>query len=113
MYNFGRYFTLTGKVYGTPKPIEERTIEFNEIYEKYFSDPVKPKSEIKITEISDLNDGELLEKMFASKKGYEIQKLFNGDWSSYPSQSEADLALVSHLIFWTQRDIARTDNLFR
>jgi len=113
MYNYGRYFTVTGKVYRTPKPIEERTVEFNEIYEKYFSEPVKPKTEIKITEISDLNDEELLERMFSSRRGYEIQKLFNGDWSSYPSQSEADLALVSHLIFWTQRDIERTDNLFR
>ena len=113
MYNYGRYFTVTGKVYGTPKPIENRTDEFNEIYEKYFSEPVKPKSEIKITEVLDLNDEELLEKMFNSRRGYEIQKLFNGDWSNYPSQSEADLALVSHLIFWTQKDETRVDNLFR
>ena len=113
MYNYGRYFTVTGKVYGTPKSIENRTDEFNEIYGKYFSEPVKSKSEIKITEVSDFTDEELLERMFASKRGYEIQKLFNGDWSSYPSQSEADLALVSHLIFWTQKDTERVDNLFR
>ena len=111
MYNHGRYFTFTGKIYGTPKPIEERSKEFQEIYEKYFSEPSKP--EIKITEFSELNDKELLEKMFNSRRGDEIQKLFSGDWSGYPSQSEADLALVSHLIFWTQGDENRTDSLFR
>ena len=114
MYNHGRYFTITGKIYGTPKRIEERTAEFEEVYDKYFGEHNQSnKSIVKSTEISDLSDKELLEKMFNSKRGYDIQKLFSGDWSGYPSQSEADLALVSHLVFWTQRDVSRIDELFR
>ena len=85
------------------------------MYNKYFLEPAKI-DKIRITNnfnISELSDRELLEKMFNSKRGSEIQRLFSGDWSGYPSQSEADLALVSHLVFWTQRDEARIDNLFR
>ena len=114
MYNHRRYFTVTGKVYGTPKEIAERTEEFKQVYDKYFSEPAKPEN-LRMTNfnISELSDRELLDKMFNSRRGSEIQKLFSGDWSSYPSQSEADLALVSHLVFWTQRDETRIDNLFR
>ena len=113
MYNHGRYFTITGKIYGKPRKIEERTSEFKEVYDKYFEDHnQEEKSRVEISILS-MSDRELLEKMFNSKHGYEIEKLFNGDFSGYPSQSEADLALISHLIFWTQRDLVRTDNLFR
>ena len=116
MYNYGRYFTVTGKIFGTPNKIEERTDEFNQVYEKYFSEHNQvEKSITRTTElsISELSDKELLERMFNSCNGNSIQKLFRGDWSGYPSQSEADLALVSHLVFWTQRDVSRLDNLFR
>ena len=118
MYNHGRYFTVTGKIYKKPRKIEERTAEFKEVYEKYFleQEHIRPeKSIVKTTgfNISSLSDKELLEKMFNSKHGYDIEKLFNGDFSGYPSHSEADLALISHLIFWTQRDVSRVDNLFR
>ena len=35
MYNHGRFFTVTGKPYGEPKPIQERTEQAREIYERY------------------------------------------------------------------------------
>lgn len=51
--------------------------------------------------------------MFRSRNGDKIRRLFNGDISGYPSQSEADLALCRHLAFWTQHDKERVDCLFR
>jgi hypothetical protein len=40
--------------------------------------------------------------------------LWNGQWEGdYPSQSEADLALCCLLAFWTAKDRARMDGLFR
>jgi hypothetical protein len=36
-----------------------------------------------------------------------------GDWSDYTSRSEGDLALCTHLAFWTKKDPARIDSLFR
>jgi len=39
--------------------------------------------------------------------------LWEGDWSSHKSQSEADLALANHLAFFTGCDEERTEELFR
>src|SRR5262249_54056677 len=60
-----------------------------------------------------LDDQELLECAFAASNGSKIRRLWEGDWSEYRSQSEADLALATHLAFWTGRDAGRTDAMFR
>ena len=132
MYTYGRYFTVTGKIFGEAQEVVERSDEFWEVYERYFGKVAEsvqsPPLSHKIASNKPLNqetegppkqlvlsqtDRELLEKMFVSRRGIEIERLFRGDWSGYGSQSEADLALVSHLMFWTQRDEARVDSLFR
>lgn len=71
----------------------------------------EPKGEYFVVE--DLSDTDLLEKMFDSRYGYDLRSLFAGNTSSYASHSEADLALVSHLAYWTNGDAYRMDNLFR
>ncbi len=119
MYTYGRYFTVTGKIFGEAREVAERSEEFLKVYERYFGEEsAQFKALNRMLEESpplvlSLTDRELLEKMFASRRGVEIERLFRGDWSGYVSQSEADLALVSHLMFWTQRDEARVDSLFR
>ena len=49
MYDSGRYFTITEKIFGVPKPIVERTEQLKRAYRKYFCqspEPVKiPKHE--------------------------------------------------------------------
>ena len=121
MYNHDRYFILTGKVFGSPKPLCERTDEFNSLYEKYFSqrtsqqnnDTSLKKSQLSVSSPCE-TDGELLEKMFSSRKGAEIRALFEGDTSRHSGDdSRADLALCSHLAYWTGKDPYRMDNLFR
>lgn len=53
-------------------------------------------------------------RMFGSKNGEKIKKLWAGDWSGdYSSQSEADSALCCHLAFWFGRDPERMDRVFR
>ena len=119
MYNHGRYFTITGQVYGEERAIAERTEEYRKLHEKYFAVPQKaeaPKvsnSPVMHPRVEELSDRDLLDKMFNSQKGYEIQRLFSGDYSGYPSHSEADLALIAHLLFWTGGDEVRADRLFR
>ena len=135
MYTYGRYFTVTGEIFGEPRDVAERSEEFLEVYERYFGEgaqagkstqlirvtpeifsnkPLNRDNGVKDTPpVLSLTDRELLEKMFGSRRGVEIERLFRGDWGGYASQSEADLSLVSHLMFWTQRDEARVDSLFR
>ncbi|MGI6384633.1 MAG: phage/plasmid primase, P4 family [bacterium] len=55
----------------------------------------------------------VIEKAIAAKNGVAFAKLWEGDISGYPSQSEADLAFCSHLAFWCGRDTAQMDRLFR
>ena len=45
--------------------------------------------------------------------GEKFKRLWSGDFSAYPSQSEADLALCRILAFWTKRHAASVDRLFR
>ena len=114
MYNHGRYFTITGRVYGEERAICDRTEEYRKLHEKYFIEALKPPVPTVIQpRIDEMSDRDLLDKMFNSQNGYAIQKLFNGDFSGYPSHSEADLALIVHLLFWTGGDEVRADRLFR
>ena len=120
MYDSGRYFTITGQVYGEAKSIAERTQTAREIYDKYLAvsehkvvnEGVMRLSERLISERVD--ERELLERMFNSQHGAEIRALFSGDTSSYDDdESRADLALCSYLAFWTNNDLVRMDAMFR
>lgn len=127
MYNHSRYFTVTGNVFRDPRPVADRTSECRTLHGQYFSkrNTTRTKKSLAVSsppalaptlELRDalgLSDDELLEKMFRSRNGDNIRRLFDGDISDYPSQSEADLALCGHLAFCTQHDEERVDSLFR
>lgn len=120
MYDSGRYFTVTGNVYGEAKSIAERTEIARKIYDKYLTksehkDVKKDLSRSPERVVFDGGDGsELLERMFRSQHGAEIRALFSGDTSGYgDDESRADLALCNYLAFWTNNDTSRMDNLFR
>lgn len=49
----------------------------------------------------ELEDDEVIAKAFRSKVGDRIRALWDGDASGYPSDSEADLALMRYLWFYT------------
>jgi primase-polymerase (primpol)-like protein len=59
------------------------------------------------------DDAHTLARAYAARNGAKFGALWRGDWSGYPSQSEADQALCNHLAFWTQGDPAAIDRLFR
>lgn len=61
------------------------------------------------------DDEEIIRKASNAKNGAKFSALWRGDWGplGYPSQSEADLALLSMLLYWTDGDRERADALFR
>lgn len=61
------------------------------------------------------DDEEIIRKARNAKNGAKFSALWRGDWGplGYPSQSEADLALLSMLLYWTDGDRERADALFR
>ena len=61
-----------------------------------------------------VSDADVVARASRARNGAQFAALWAGDWRSrYGSQSEADLALCSHLAFWCDGDAARVDTLFR
>lgn len=115
-YQSGRYVTITGHTLeGFPLSIEPRQMEVDDFYKAVFEAPEKPPVRMRtaqvVTSAGDWKEG--IERAFKSKNGTDIQRLYSGDYSAYPSQSEADLALCSHLAFLFHGDVAAIDSSFR
>ncbi|HKC93296.1 MAG TPA: hypothetical protein VKB81_04660 [Nitrospira sp.] len=114
-YEHGRFFTVTGQhLKGTPMTIEARTPELAILHARYLADarPVVPRTPINGTPHALLSDDEILTKCRAAKNAAKFEALWQGDWSGYASQSEADSALIFMLAFYS-RDSGQLDRLFR
>lgn len=116
IYSKGRYFTFTGRALNE-KYVEDRTEQVQKVQLDYMLKEDKPKaSGIKSKssgEPVNLSDSEIIRKATMAKNGRTFQKLWNGDFSDYGSQSEADLALCNILSFYTGADADHIDSLFR
>lgn len=114
IYQSGRYLTVTGDhIKGTPKEITNRPDVIEAVFNEVFGTTKDKGTEEKTQPRSNWGVTENLEKAFTSKSGEKIRKLYNGDHSDYPSQSEADLSLCSYLAFWFGNDAAMIDTVFR
>ena len=112
VFDRSRYFTFTGRhVVGTPATIEERQEQLDALLAEFLPIREPARSPLPPRPV-DLDDQELLERMFASKSGDKIRRLWEGNWSAHSSQSEGDYALLTHLAFWTDRDAPRMESLF-
>ncbi len=128
IYNHGRYFVMSGKVI-TDAPITDNQ-EKAEQFLEYFNDIVEEKRKVKDDQYNanansnqqqsslnltknSLSDYELLDAIKASEQGVKFDNLYNGNWQSYyPSQSDADAALLSIFRFWTQGNKEQSIQLF-
>lgn len=127
MYDTGRFFTVTGKPYGSRKPIQERTAQGAAVHalmiqagealkaQRQQDRPQTPQDAPRASQTAlGQSDSEILQRMFQSAKGAGIYALWNGDMSAYGGDhSRADQALCNHLAYWTNGDAARMDQLFR
>lgn len=115
-YQSGRYVTVTGHVVdGLPLTIEDRQEALNAFFQDVFGTSENSfEQKPNLPQVTSSVDWKSrLKKAFQSKKAKEIKKLYYGEHSAYPSQSEADLALCSHLAFWFDGDAAAIDSAFR
>lgn len=107
-----KYVTVTGKrcedyEYG------DRTQELQVLLDKFMRRPEVGAENAINAKNSDLSMDQLLQLAKSSKNGAAFTTLWNGSLDGYSSPSEADLALCSHLAFWTGRDAAKMDTMFR
>lgn len=119
MYDRGRYFIMTGNPLDPDnvKPVADCTESIKSLHEKYLSSkpaprPVSATAQFSVNPVN-MAVSEILEKAFASKSGEKFRKLYSGDFSDYPSQSEADMAFCNMLAFWCGRDTGKMDEIFR
>lgn len=113
IYESGKFLTVTGfHLPGTPLTINERHEEITQFFEKHFG--VEETYNPEVVPVPFKNDEELLETALNAANGDKFRKLFvDGDWSDYPSQSEADFALCNMLAFYTGRDAEWIKRLFQ
>lgn len=114
MYSEGRYFICTGNIYNSEyTKIRDCTESVKVLHSKYLP-TTTPKAEIRKPVVIDLDDAEVIDKARACKSGSLFVMLYAGEWQGlFPSQSEADLALCNQLAFWTGRNAAQMDRIFR
>ncbi len=104
MYADKRIILVTGYPLQGRDRINERTSQVLTLHRNVFGDP-EPSRPTPITSRLDLADDELLERAFAARNGDKVRRLYEGDLGDHGGdESAADLALISHLCFWTPDD---------
>ncbi len=116
-YSEKRFLTMTGhQLSDLPDTILERQDALNEFAALYLPErlpPVRPAQPFDGRKTCVLSDDEIIAKASGAQNGAKFQALWGGNASGYPSPSEADITLCMLLAFWTGRDGARIDSLFR
>lgn len=121
-----KYVTITGNTINPGYPLEERGKQLRAVLEKYMirprhqepsptrgPAPLDWSSEINDRPPVELDDLALIERAKRSKNGAAFAALWAGDTTGYKSPSEADIALCNMLAWWTNKDAAQMDRLFR
>lgn len=108
-----RFVTITGNVF-LKNDIAENMRGLQWLLETHMKRTV-PKTQKAQQELhkSYLSDKGVLAKAMASKQGEKFRKLWNGDISDFPSNSEADLGFISILAFYCSGDREQVDRLYR
>ena len=107
-----KYVTVTGKVC-EPYEFGDRSAELQILLERYMVRPEVHAGNAINAGKSPADANDLLRMAKASKNGSAFISLWEGSIAGYSSHSEADMALCSHLAFWTGKDPVQMDQLFR
>src|SRR5699024_5835604 len=118
IYDSGRFFTMTGNSIGGYKHIwDDRDYgKLKYLHNKYIqeSEPDTQQNKNTNADGNNLSEQELINIALKSKNGMRFKLFMEGGWEQfYDSQSEADMAFANDLAFWTARDYAKMDNIFR
>lgn len=96
VYSRQRYFTMTGEVHN-PAPIGD----YNELLQALLAEMPETQTAELVDRHSVLDDEDLFRMAITAANGDKFDALCKGDMSGYPSQSEADFALLSIIAYYT------------
>lgn len=101
MYSRGRFFTMTGDVFENHNEIKDCQIKLIQLYD-LIGGPVKSGIYTGNDEET-YKDDAIIEQATNAINGEKFLDLFKGNWQNYyPSQSEADYAIIDIIAFYTQ-----------
>lgn len=110
IYTHSRYMVFTGnRINAFP------IIEAQQFLDNMFSQMYVESTRATLQDLEELvSDAELVDLAFEAANGDKFDALARGDWEAlgYPSQSEADLALISMLTFYSPSD-SQVKRIFR
>jgi hypothetical protein len=110
-YDRRRFFCVTGRhLRETPTTINERQAELDSVRAKLF--PGREKCQKARPDAFGADERELLKLARNARNSAAFDALYSGQ-HSYGSASQADMALCNKLAFWTGRNAALIDSLFR
>lgn len=113
IYQSQRYITITGDKAGEAQNIREDQRAIDRIYSLVSPPQAQQKKPEQKIYIHTATDSQVLEKASKAENGAKFQRLYRGDITNYPSKSEADLALIAMLAYWTNRNPNQIESLFK
>lgn len=113
VYSQWRFIACTGRAINT-LPISPRQEDLTVLVSSMRAAQEASRSSGLLEGESELSDDELMRRAWNAENGEKFQRLWNGHWQDmgYPSQSEADLSLMSMLTFYS-RNNEQCRRLFR
>lgn len=115
MYDCQRFIAMTGRAFSALEPCEcEEGVRY--VFERYKTAKNANDGILETKcDPATLKDDDWIIQHASERVGgsNKFPALFNGDWSGYSSQSEADLALCKILAFWGNNDPGTIDRIFR
>lgn len=113
IYFRDRYIVTTGDVVAD-KPIADRSSKIEALLksiapEKFVPGSVEAQPHALeggvVSDEPEMSDEDVLEEMFSSCNAELYQSLYDGEWAEYyPSQSEADAALIEGALYYTRNE---------
>ena len=110
LYSTGRYAIFTGDSICL-STVEDRQEQLDQVVSALRLQSHAPAQPIRTQ--TEVPDDSILDAIARAANADGIRRLWEGDWEgSHPSQSEADMALLAHLCFYTKDD-EQAARLFR
>ncbi len=115
VYSTKRYIAITAIPYKDMfQDVTENQALIDYVCDTYLTAETIPTTTSSSTTecITVLDDDELLSKAYHAKNGEKFRALWDGNDEGYTSPSEADLALMNILAFWTAKNAEQMKRLF-
>lgn len=101
VYSSGRYFTMTGNT-ERPGPINDHSAKLQTLWARMGGNAPQTAQDTPDAAQAG-SDGEIIDRARSAANGGKFAALYAGNWQGeYPSQSEADQALINIIAFYTK-----------